>query len=105
MDGQTPNLHIFRCVTSLRGYHVYQLNFLQIIYLRKLHVFTNVLRLNRVNFMYLEMFSPSLALISYNKVALNIDSINIIRTYQISNVVLSLFSLLCIFFCIFYFFC
>ena len=26
MDGQTPNLHIFRCVTGLRGYHVYQVD-------------------------------------------------------------------------------
>ena len=26
MDGQTPNLHIFRCVTVLRGYHVYQVD-------------------------------------------------------------------------------
>ena len=24
MDWQTPKLHIFRCVTGLRGYHVYQ---------------------------------------------------------------------------------
>ena len=26
MDGQTPNLHIFRCLTGLRGYHVYQVD-------------------------------------------------------------------------------
>ena len=24
MDWQTPKLHIFRCVTGFRGYHVYQ---------------------------------------------------------------------------------
>ena len=35
------------------------------IYSRKLHVFTNVLPLNRVNFTYLQMFSPSVALISF----------------------------------------
>ena len=55
MDGQTHNLRdIFRCVTGLRGYHVYQMNFSKIFI--------------RVNYMYLQMFSPSIALISCNKV-------------------------------------
>ena len=50
MDGQTPNLRIFRCVTGLRGYHVYQVDWKPIFI--------------RVNYMYLQMFSPSIALIS-----------------------------------------
>ena len=59
MDGQTPNLRIFQCVTGLRGYHVYQVDLETYIYSRKLHVFTNVPHLNRVNLMYLQMFSSN----------------------------------------------
>ena len=67
MDGQTPNLQIFRCVTGLRGYYVYQVDWKPILGQKIARVnymyLPNVLPLNRVNFMYLKIFSPSIALI------------------------------------------
>ena len=54
MDGQTPNLHIFICVTGWSGYHVYQVDWKPIL----------GQEIVRVNYMYLQMFSPSNALIS-----------------------------------------
>ena len=59
MDGQTPNLRIFRCVTDLRGYHVYQVDWKPIFI--------------RVNYMYLQMFSPSIALISMTLISWSVN--------------------------------
>ena len=76
MDGQTPNLHIFRCVNGLRGYHVYQVDWKPIL----------GQEIVRVNYMYLQMFSPSIALISfalisYNKVHVKVQTKQIEAKY------------------------
>ena len=55
MDRQTPKFHIFRCVTGLRGFHVYQVDWKPI--LGQEIVFSKIFI--HLNFMYLKMFSSN----------------------------------------------